>query len=158
DQAFGYDNAGEVYIQRAWFRRACGEDPGDSVANAVELLHTAIKRIPKNTTFLANLAMTHAIQADYDLGHGRDPSSSLKARRDAIDKAVASNPKDAQAQVVLAELGGLEARLQARDGRGSPEAFAAVAKQFASAIAIAPDDLDYGLAFGQFCRSWAMFL
>jgi serine/threonine-protein kinase len=158
NQGHGYNNMGEVHIQRAWLRRARGEDPGESVVHAIDELHAAIARTPKDTLFLTNLAMAHAILAGYDLEHGRDPTRSLKAGREAIDKAIASNPQDAQARIYLAELRGLDVRFRARDGHGIPDEFADVARAFATATAIAPDDQDYWIVAGEFCRAWANLL
>src|SRR5262249_1878217 len=103
------------------------------------------------------LGMAYAILAGYELEHGRDPRSSLDHASAAIDAALGQNRNDAQAQLYQAEILGIRARLQARQGNGKAESFAAAADAFQKTIELAPEDQDIRIAFGQFCRAWAAF-
>ncbi|HEY6176998.1 MAG TPA: hypothetical protein VIX73_21225, partial [Kofleriaceae bacterium] len=157
DQSYGYDNVGEVLLQRAGYQRARDEDPRPSVAAAVKRLDEAIKRDPNYSTFSADLGMAHAIAAAYELEHGIDPVASLELARKAIRAAIKKNGSDPQAQLYTAEILGLQARLDARHGRGKSDDFRAAADAFHKALGLAPDNQDYPIAFAQFCRAWAAF-
>ena len=156
DQGFGYNNLGDLLALRAWFQRARDEDPRKNVEASLAALNQAIARIPDHPTFLANVGMAHAILAAYDLDHGRDPEGSLTAASAALDAALAKDPKYAFTHQYLGETRGLRARIRARRGHGSSGDFDQVAQAFQRAIDLDPETLDYPLAFGQFCRAWAV--
>jgi hypothetical protein len=89
--------------------------------------------------------------------HGRDPRLSLDHASAAIDAALGQNRNDAQAQLHHAEILGLRARFEARQGNGKAESFAVAADAFQKTIELAPENQDIRIAFGDFCRAWAAF-
>jgi serine/threonine-protein kinase len=101
--------------------------------------------------------MAYAVLAGYELEHGRDPRQSLDSASKAIDAALGQNRNDAQAQLYHAEILGVWARFQTRQGNGKAESFAAAADAFQKAIDAAPENQDIRIAFGDFCRAWAAF-
>jgi len=123
----------------------------------VESLKRAIELSPDNSTFWANLCMAHTILAGYNLEHGRDPQPSLVQATEAIRKAIDNNPKDATAQRYLGETNGTWARFRARQRQGKAEDFEQAAQAFEQAIDLAPEDQEYRVAFGHFCRDRAAF-
>src|SRR5262249_10863274 len=76
---------------------------------------------------------------------------------DALQPALDRHSSDPQVQIYVAEIQGLSARLAARQGRGKAGDFQQVARAFEQAIALASDNEDHAILFGQFCRAWAMF-
>jgi eukaryotic-like serine/threonine-protein kinase len=157
EQRYGYDNVGEIVVQRAGFQRARGADPGASVQDAVALLNQAIEKIPNRPTFQTDLAMVHSIQAAYELEHGRDPQASLRSAAAALQPALDKHSNDPLVQIYAAEIQGLYARLAARQGRGKTGEFQQVARAFEQAFKLDPDNDDSAIVFGAFCRAWAMF-
>ena len=156
-QEYGYGNVGEALAQRAWYRLARGEDPRADVAAAVGALNQAIERNPDEQPFLADLAMADTIAATYDVEHGLDPDPSLRRASSSSRTAIDKHPNDSQSQRYLGEALGLVARFHARQGRGKVDEFQAAADAFGKAIALDPENQDTQLAFGHFCRAWAVF-
>jgi len=156
DQGWGYNNVGSVLAQRAWFQRARGEDPSANVRAAVDALSRAFERT-SDPSFWTNLGMAHSLLATYDLEHERDPQPSLAQASSAIRNALEKNPKDARSQFYLGETRGTLARFRAQQGHGSAEDFEQSAQAFQQAIDLEPENQDYQIAFGHFCRAWAMF-
>jgi eukaryotic-like serine/threonine-protein kinase len=156
EEGYGYDNVGEVHAQRAWLQRARGQDPSAHVGAAVKSLQLALGRNPRHPTFWADLGMAYAILAAYELEHDRDPQPSLAQASAAIDGALDRNPQDPQSQLYRGETRGILARLRAKQGLGKPEDFEQAAQAFQKAIELAPENQEYPIAFGQFCRGWAI--
>jgi serine/threonine-protein kinase len=146
-----------VHAQRAWFQRARGQDPSANVRAAVESLKRALERNPRHPTFWADLGMAYSILAAYELEHDRDPQPSLAQASAAIDNALDNNPQDPQSQLYLGETRGILARFRARQGLGKAEDFEQAAQAFQKAIELAPENQEYPIAFGHFCRGWAIF-
>jgi serine/threonine-protein kinase len=157
EQGYGYNNVGEVLVQRAGFQRAQGEDPRASVNDAVAMLNQALSKTPNHPTFRANLAMAYSILADYDLDHGRDPQPSLRSAAAALQPALDKHSTDAGVEIYAAETQGLLVRLEARRGGARTADFQLAAGKFEQALALDPDNEDHALLFGRFCRAWAMF-
>jgi serine/threonine-protein kinase len=157
DHAFGFGNLGETLAQRAWFERARGEDPSVSVAEAASALDQAIAMMPNTPTFWADRAMAYAVLAAYELDHGRDPQASLDEASRATASALDNAPGDVQSLRYRGETEGIRARFLARQGLHKAD-FAAAAQAFQKALDLEPDNPDTKLAFGHFCRTWAIAL
>jgi serine/threonine-protein kinase len=123
----------------------------------VVALNQAIGLAPEQVGFWADLGMAHTIQAGYALDHEQDPQPSLGLAEHAIEKALQVDPKNAQSWQYLGETRGLQARLRARHGQGKAAEFAAAADAYQKAVDLEPEKQDIRIAFGHFCRAWAMF-
>jgi serine/threonine-protein kinase len=157
EQVFGYDNVGEILVQRAGFERARGEDPSTRVSEAVAMLNPAVEKMPNHPTFRTDLAMAYSILTEYELEHGRDPQASLRSAVAALQPAQERHSNDPTVQTYVAELHGLYARLAARQGRGKTTEYQQAFQEFEHAIALNPDNDEHAILFGQFCRAWAAF-
>src|SRR6185295_3358310 len=127
-----------------------GEDPTESVAAAVAALKDATTRFPNSAQAWIDLAMAHAIQAAYNLEHGRQPEPSLGLAAGAIKRARELDPTSAQSWLYLGEVRGLQACRSSRKAE-----FTEAEQAFQKAIELEPEQVDARIALGQFYRAWA---
>ena len=80
----------------------------------------------------------------------RDPRPNLARASEALQKALSRNANEAEPWLWIGELRALQARWQARQGKGRSEDFEQAASAFQKALSLAPEREDAQAAFRRF--------
>ncbi|MCY0997909.1 protein kinase [Myxococcus sp. MISCRS1] len=158
-QGYGQNNLGEVHAARALYRWLLGEDPEADAREAEAAYREALALLPGLAHPWANLAKPHHLRAVFALEHGRDPSPALAKALEALREAFARNPEEAQAWLYQGRVHEVRASwLSSRGQReAAKQAFDEAARAFEKALQLKPGRQDHQVAFGQFCRSRALW-
>jgi eukaryotic-like serine/threonine-protein kinase len=156
-QGFGYNNLGEVHVERATYRRFAGEDPRLDVQTAEAAYRKSFELLPGLAEPWSNLARAHSTLAAFELEQGRDPRRSVERAEEALRGAFERNAGEAQAWLYQGEVRGIRARWLARQHQARAGDFEEAARSFEKALELRPQRLDYRVAFGHFCREWALW-
>ncbi len=144
-------------MARATYHCLAGEDPGPDVRAAEAAYRKAIELLPGLAPPWWNLAHAHSTLAAFELEQGRDPQRSLDQAEEALRSAFKRNPSDAQVWQNQGETRGLRARWRALQHQARAEDFEEAARSFEKALELEPRNLGFRVAFGQFCREWALW-
>lgn len=156
-QGFGYNNLGEVHVERAIYRRFTGEDPRPDIQAAEAAYRKSFELLPGLAEPWANLARAHSTLAASELEQGRDPRRSLEQAEEALRGAFERNADEPQAWLYQGEVRGMRARWLARQHQARAGDFEEAAHSFEKALELRPQRLDSRVAFGHFCREWALW-
>ncbi|MCP3145181.1 serine/threonine-protein kinase [Pyxidicoccus xibeiensis] len=156
-EGFGHNNLGEVHVERATYRVLAGEAPDTDLREAEAAYLKAIDLLPGLALPRANLARARFTRALFELERGTEPHASLDGAEEALRGAFERNAQEAQAWLYQGEVRGARARWRAQRREAREEDFGEAARAFEKALELEPRRLDVRVAFGHFCREWALW-
>mgnify|MGYP000703410677 CR=1 FL=1 len=157
EQANGYSNIGSALLERAYFDLARAQDPSPRVSEAVAVVKKGLAQAPDLADAWVNLSWAYTIAAEYALLQGGDPRPSLNEAAVAIENALKHNPSSGEAWLYRGSVRATTAQQRARRGQGRDEDFTAAVRAYQQAIELSPDQPEYRLPLGHFCREWAQW-
>jgi serine/threonine-protein kinase len=120
DQGFAYSNAGEALTRRAAYQRAHGIDPLPAARAAEADFAQALERLPEHPAIWMNAATLYALLAEIEQDGSGDPGARAGRALVAIERALALNASDPQAQQLRDEIRALVARAAAARAAAGP--------------------------------------
>lgn len=153
-----YNNLAHLHATRAVYLHALGQDPLPSVRAALQASQEAQKWAPPGHVIsLNNLGHASQLLAAFTLEAQCDPHPHLAEALEWLHQALSRDPNDPDARLYLAETQALQARWQARQGRGVDKDFEEAAQAYQKALEVSGRSLDPRLAFSHFYREWAVW-
>ncbi|KFE61930.1 serine/threonine-protein kinase [Hyalangium minutum] len=152
---WAYNNLADLSATRAMYLSSRGQDARPSARAALQLAREAQQRAPTHYAPLIDMGHASQLLAAFALEDGADPRPYLIDALETLQQALERSPDNTETWLYLAEARAVQAQWSARQGRGADKDFEKAHKAYQQAILSTERPLDYRLAFGRFCHTWA---